>query len=115
MRIRVIAFHETKAQVLRDVLTTVPHQRTAILRIPMDFHDEGSVTGSLPPQYLPDETAVHDGPTQFAPADPTVIVPTCDFTKGLTMVNGVCQDATIDSSNLTTTCRTCATLPCGDT
>ncbi len=100
VRIRVIAFQDTTAQVLRDVLTTVPHQRTALLRLPIDFVDEGSVTGSLPQQYFPDETTVLDGPTQFQPTDPTIIVPTCDFSKGLTMIDGVCKSASVDSSQL---------------
>jgi hypothetical protein len=100
VRIRVTAFRGTSAQVLRDVLTTVPHQRTALLRMPLDFVDEGSVTGNLPTQYVPDEATVHDGPTQFDPTDPTILVPTCDFTKGFTMVEGQCQSATVDSSQL---------------
>jgi hypothetical protein len=101
VRVRIIAFRGTQPRVLRDVLTTVPHQRSVLLRLPLDFLDVGSVqSGSLPQKYLPDEHTVNDGPTAWDPTDTTDIVPTCDLTKGLTMVHGVCVDDSVDSSLL---------------
>ena len=109
VRIRVIAFQEQKARVLRDVLTTVPHQRTALLRMPLSFLDDGSVTGTLPSVYLPagpdDPNGAPEGDTLFQPDDPDPTAADymnarCDFTKGLTSVDGVCQSAVVDSSSL---------------
>ncbi len=55
---------------LRDVLTTVPHGRTSLLRLPLDFIDIGSVKGSLPRKFLPDESMVLDGVTTWDPTGP---------------------------------------------
>jgi hypothetical protein len=109
VRIRVIAFQEQKARVLRDVLTTVPHQRTSLLRLPLDFLDDGSVTGTLPVQYLPvsptHPNGAPDGDTLFQPADPVPTDPgymqaRCDFTMQQTSIGGQCQDMHVDSSTL---------------
>src|SRR5580700_5343456 len=54
VHIRVTAFQtqgtQENARVLRDVLTTVPTARTALLRLPLDFLDDGSGQGTLPAQ-----------------------------------------------------------------
>jgi formylglycine-generating enzyme len=105
VRIRVIGFQSQagseNARVLRDVVTTVPHQQTALLRLPLSFLDDGSVTGTLPGPLVPDEAkGVPDGITTFDPTDLSVIKPTCDFSKGLTMIGGVCADDGVDSSKL---------------
>jgi hypothetical protein len=98
VRIRVIGFKEQNARVLRDVLTTVPHQRVALLRLPLDFVDDGSGTGMLDAMHLPDEKTIPDGTTDF---DPDVIDSKCDFfTKNETSIAGVCADAHVDSSRL---------------
>jgi formylglycine-generating enzyme len=102
VRIRVIAFQtqasgSANARVLRDVVTTVPHQRTALLRVPLDFLDDGSGTGQLQAQYVPSPNGAPEGDTAF---DPTKIASRCDFTKGLTSINGVCASDTVDSSTL---------------
>jgi hypothetical protein len=101
VRIRVTAFQETQPRVLRDVLTKVPHGRTALLRLPLDFLDVGSVrSGALPYKFLPDESRVLDGFTAWDPTDPTNLVPECDFTRGLTMIAGKCAVASVDPSSL---------------
>jgi hypothetical protein len=55
IRIRVIAFQERKPRVLRDVRTTVPREgRTALLRIPLNFVNDGSTkSADLPANVLP--------------------------------------------------------------
>src|SRR5258708_28491476 len=63
VRIRVTAFLGQKARVLRDVMTTVPHQRTALLRVPLSFLDDGSATGTLPMQFVPRAGGPSDGDT----------------------------------------------------
>ena len=111
IRVRVTAFKSqpdgtAKARVLRDVLTTVPHQRVALLRLPLSFLDDGSAQGTLPATLTPGPaTGVPDGDTTYDPAtslssDPGYLTTTCDFTKGLTSVDGACVDSTVDSSAL---------------
>jgi hypothetical protein len=114
VRIRVIGFQEQNARVLRDVLTTVPHQRTALLRVALNFLDDGSVTGTLPAADLPagpsnptgaPEALGGTGGTQFQPADPTpsdpsYMKPACDYARSMTSVAGTCVDAHVDSSKL---------------
>jgi hypothetical protein len=109
IQIRVIAFNEQNPRVLRDVQTTVPHARTALLRLPLNFLDLGSVTGQLPAQFYPTTAdGVAEGISTFDPTDPTSIVSTCDpmhlcQTPGAscqTMINGVCTTATVVSSTL---------------
>ncbi len=98
VRIRVTAFQEANARVLRDVLTTVPHQETALLRLPLNLLDDGSGKGTIPPMLVPlGPGGAPEGDTAF---DPTKLVSRCDFTKGLTSVDGVCVSASVDSSKL---------------
>lgn len=103
IRIRVIGFQtqpsgDANARVLRDILTTVPHRRTALLRVPLDFLDDGSGMGTLPSQYVPDQDGVPEGDTAF---DVTQIGSLCDFVHNKeTSINGVCTGATVDSSTL---------------
>jgi hypothetical protein len=98
VRIRVIAFQEQKARVLRDVLTTVPHERTALLRVPLNFLDDGSGQGSLDPTLVPSAAnGVPDGQTTF---DPDTVASKCDFSQEQTSVDGVCVDAHVDSTTL---------------
>jgi hypothetical protein len=104
VRIRVIAFQtqangDANARVLRDVLTTVPHQRTALLRLPLDFIDDGSGTGTIQAENVPEGPgSVADGISQF---DAAMIQSKCDFDNlKQTSINGVCTGAAVDSSNL---------------
>jgi hypothetical protein len=101
VRIRVTAFQETKARVLRDVVTTVPHERTALLRVPLNFLDDGSAVGALPPAFLPGGPGhVPEGDTRFDPLDPQVLRSTCDAATGKTSIAGTCADAHVDPSKL---------------
>jgi hypothetical protein len=112
VRIRVIAFQTqsgggANARVLRDVLTTVPHQVVAMLRVPLSFLDDGSGQGPLSANYVPGGQSdggkthlldVPDGPTLF---DPESITSSCDWVSGQqTSVNGVCTSAAVDSATL---------------
>ena len=100
LRIRVIGFQNANARVLRDVLTTVPHQRTALLRLPLSFLDDGSGSGTIPANLLPiGSDAAPEGDTTF---DPTQVMSKCDFDKQQTSINGVCASAIVDSSMLET-------------
>jgi hypothetical protein len=106
IHIRVIAFQEQKARVVRDVVTTVPQGRTSLLRLPLNLLDDGSGTGQLPAMYLPagpnNPSGAPEGNTSFIPTDPTVITTTCQFLeKGETMINGECKPAGVESSKLT--------------
>jgi hypothetical protein len=109
VRIRVTAFvtqpdGSAKARVTRDVLTTVPHQRIGLLRIPLSFLDDGSAQGTIPPSLVPDrQRGIAEGPTSYSPTDPVPTDPgylttTCDFSQGQTSVAGSCASAQIDSS-----------------
>jgi hypothetical protein len=58
IRVRVIAFQETKPRVLRDIITTSPRGgRLALLRMPLSFINDGSATGTLPAANLPAKSA----------------------------------------------------------
>jgi hypothetical protein len=56
IRIRVMAFQNQKPRVIRDVRTTAPpNGRTALLRIPLNFVNDGKVAGNdLPNGLVPD-------------------------------------------------------------
>jgi hypothetical protein len=56
IRVRVVAFQDTRPRVLRDIRTTVPTGgRVALLRIPLNFVNDGKVVGApLPPGIIPD-------------------------------------------------------------
>ena len=49
--IRILALQQGKARMLREVVTTVPAQRVATLRIPIQWLCDGSVTEPTPGQY----------------------------------------------------------------
>jgi hypothetical protein len=98
VRVRVIGFQGQTARVLRDVLTTVPHQRTALLRLPLNFLDDGSGIGMLPSSDVPGGAGgAPDGTTTF---DPDTIASSCDLSAQQTSVAGQCVNAVIDSSKL---------------
>jgi hypothetical protein len=103
VRIRLVAFQaqasgNANARVLRDVVTTVPHARTALLRMPLNFLDDGSGQGSVPSQFVPGPGGSPDGDTTF---DLTLIASKCDWDNlKQTSVNGVCTGASVDSSTL---------------
>src|SRR6185369_15636237 len=68
IRIRVVAFQERKPRVLRDVRTSIPHGgRVALLRIPMNFVDDGSGQGQLPKEIFDtlgrSSSPIVEGPT----------------------------------------------------
>jgi hypothetical protein len=113
VHIRVTGFQtqgtQENARVLRDVLTTVPTERTALLRLPLDFIDDGSGHGTLPAQYVPlGASGAPEGLTQFDPT--TTIASKCDPMKLCetpgsncqTTINGSCASATVNSSALPT-------------
>ena len=56
VRVRVMAFQDRKARVLRDVRTSIPKGgRVAMLRIPLNFVNDASAVGDqLPPGVVPD-------------------------------------------------------------
>jgi hypothetical protein len=56
IRVRVMAFQDRRPRVLRDVRTTVPTGgRTALLRVPLNFVDDGMLVGpQLPTGIVPD-------------------------------------------------------------
>jgi hypothetical protein len=111
VHIRVTAFQtqadgSARARVLRDVVTTVPHQRTSLLRLPLSFLDDGSARGTLPPRLVPDSArGVPEGdtaydPTTPLPSDPGYLSTACDFTRQETSVAGTCRSASVDSNRL---------------
>ena len=65
IRIRVMAFQDRRPRVLRDIRTTVPTGgRTALLRIPLNFVNDGMVVGpNLPAGIVPDPAPGTGGET----------------------------------------------------
>jgi hypothetical protein len=101
VRVRVVGFQGQRARVLRDVRTTVPHQRTALLRLPLSYLDDGSARGTLPAQYVPSAASgVPDGETKFDPTDLTVIQSSCALDGSQTSVAGTCADSSLSASKL---------------
>ncbi len=112
VRIRVTAFQtqsdgSANARVLRDVLTTVPHERTALLRVPLNLLDFGNVTRDAPRHPRPrsaerrargrhDDVRADDP----VPTDPGYLMPKCDYNQlQQTSVAGSCVSATVDSTS----------------
>jgi hypothetical protein len=96
VHVRVTAFLGQAARVVRDVVTTVPGDRTALLNVPIDLLDDGSAMGTLPANLVPSPPAA-DGATTF---DPTTVTSACAVAMGLTSLDGLCASANIDSSAL---------------
>lgn len=112
IRIRVMAFQDRKPRVLRDVRTTVPSGgRTALLRIPLNFVNDGSAVGSpLPangtlPDPVPGTGGVPNGPVQSGgPSEEFDFMseyqPPCDDIQNQTIIEGECKDNYVDPETL---------------
>lgn len=115
IKIRVIAFKDTKARVLRDVTTTVPRDgRVALLRMPLSFVNDGSAVGELPLANLPglatkSWTSGSDGIIRvadlrlhpldsFNPFGAEVVSACADPDQ--TMIDGECASSHVDSAAL---------------
>ncbi|MBX3205162.1 MAG: hypothetical protein KF764_08840 [Labilithrix sp.] len=105
IRVRVIAFKETKPRVLRDVTTTSPRAgRIALLRMPLSFVNDDSATGALPADNVPAKAASL-GTRDLRPlADPfnpygAEVVSACTD-PDQTMIDGECASSMVDSSTL---------------
>ncbi len=105
IRVRVIAFKDTKPRVLRDITTTSPRAgRIALLRMPLSFINDGSATGALPEANLPPRLQSL-GPRSVRPlADPfnpygAEVVSMCTD-PDQTMIDGECASSFVDSSAL---------------
>jgi len=83
VRVRLIGFQGSAPRVLREVVTTVPEDRIAMLRMPI--------------QWLCEGTAVSDG-SGIDPKDPAGITTTCGDEE--TCLAGTCASADVDSSTL---------------
>lgn len=126
IRIRVMAFQNQKPRVIRDVRTTAPPDgRTALLRIPLNFVNDGKVAGSaLPDGLVPDPVPGTEGLSPPASATATTGDAGSVGTKDLspsggdfdfmlnfqpkdclnpqdeTIINGECHDSYIDPATL---------------
>jgi hypothetical protein len=107
--IRAAAFKDGKARIIRDVISTVPHRRTALLRMPLHFLglDDG-VTGSVPTDQIHslgtfhfDTIHIDDAPTGTGATDLFFNLDArCSFSKQQTNIDGLCADSHIDSATL---------------
>jgi hypothetical protein len=114
IRIRVMAFQDRKPRVLRDVRTTVPSKgRTALLRIPLNFVNDGSTKSApLPDGVLPDPVPGTGGTTSGGGNLPSTsssggdfdflssFQPDCPDFENQTWIDGACKDNYVDSSAL---------------
>lgn len=95
VRVRAIAFSkEGKVRILRDAITTVPRQRTALLRAPLRWINEGSGEGTRP-----DAVQTASLRTLDAFGSPPTIRSTCQ-NPDETFIDGACKDAHVDSEAL---------------
>ncbi len=96
IKIRVAAFkNDGEVRILRDILTTVPKGRTALLRAPLLWINEGSGKGQRNQivSGLSTRDTVGSGADGFAK-----ITSACP--DGQTFLEGECGDATVDSETL---------------
>lgn len=112
IRIRVMAFQDRKPRVLRDVRTTIPSGgRTALLRIPLNFVNDGSVVGSpLPangtlPDPYPGTGGTPNGPVEGGGTSEEFdfmgsYQPPCDDIQNQTVIDGECKDNYVDPETL---------------
>lgn len=111
IRIRVMAFKDQKPMVLRDVRTTVPRDgRIALLRLPLNFVNTGSVAGAAPlaDGVLPAPAPGSTGTSNLAPQELAssgefpfdTFVPNCPNPDTETWIDGECKDSYVDSSKL---------------
>ena len=111
IRIRVMAFQERKPRVLRDVKTTVPRDgRTALLRIPLNFVNDGSTKSApLPDGVLPPSpsggggTGSGGGSAGGGAADFDFFgsfQPDCPDVENQTWIDGDCRDNAVDPGTL---------------
>ncbi len=108
IRVRVIAFKETKPRVLRDITTTSPRAgRIALLRVPLSFVNDESATGALPVDNLPPKAGalgtlatlgLRPLADPFNPYGAEVVSACTDPDQ--TMIDGECASATVDSATL---------------
>ncbi len=105
VRIRVVAFQEQKARVLRDVRTSIPPGGlVSLLRIPLTFVNDGSVTAQISADALPakkngSSTAGQTGAGNSDPAQVMLFTPNCPNPEH-TWINGECADAFVDFNTL---------------
>nr|MBP9114651.1 hypothetical protein [Polyangiaceae bacterium] len=97
--VRVYAFKEGKARILRKAITIVPADRKALLRMPIDWVNDGSAEGQI---AVSDRLAqVIDANAQekdFEPVGEPKLVSVCGANQ--TMIDGTCTDARIDPATL---------------
>lgn len=99
IRIRVMAFQERRARVLRDVRTSIPSGgRVALLRLPLNFVNDGSVKGELPASALPPKASATT-PAERGVADPFVFLPECPNPED-TFIDGECKAPDVDPASL---------------
>ena len=92
-KIRAIAFKSNgEVRILRDIVTTIPKGRTALLRTPLFWMNEGSGSGQRA-ELLSTPSARTAAPDGFSS-----LTSTCS--SGQTFVEGACADAHIDGNAL---------------
>lgn len=96
IKIRAVAFtSDARVRVLRDAITTVPRGRTALLRMPLLWINDGSGTGSRADTLAAASVRPLDNSLDVL----SNVQSTCtDPTQ--TYVDGECRDANVDSSAL---------------
>lgn len=99
VRVRAVGFSKNVARVLRDVIVTVPQNRTAQLRVPLNFLSFGSGRGRSPLSLTSVSPLTEPTLSPLASFDPfTQLANTCG--EGKTDVGGVCAALSIDVSKL---------------
>jgi hypothetical protein len=85
-KIRVVGFQKGRARVVRDASASIPLNRTALLRLPLRWVNDGQAVGEIPANK----------PIDFDPLES--IRSSCPAL--LTPIDGECQSADVDSSTL---------------
>ena len=99
IRIRVVGFRNGEAHVMRDAVTTIPTDRTALLRLPLRWVNYEKATGKIP-QGGSTTPAVHTLAGDDALLDPFGTLTYTECKGETTTIDGACVPWTIESATL---------------
>ncbi len=99
VRVRAVAFRGNQARIVRDAITTIPTDRSALLRLPLRWIDDnGKTSGTFSSDGSIGATSLH--PLAGSTIDDGFLQITSGCADDETPLNGGCASATIDSSTL---------------
>jgi hypothetical protein len=99
IRIRVVGFRRGEAQVMRDAVTTIPTDRTALMALPLRWVNYEKAQGAIP-QGGNTTPSVHTLADDDPANDPFGVLSYKGCAGESTFIDGLCVPWTVDSSKL---------------